>query len=84
MIPWRKIISEAAAAQLCDKKKHTKPSDAWEYVAQCVGRGQDELGDVSASPFKVEKSLSVRGHTYSMLGCGHPHSGNEYISQFIG
>ena len=81
--PWRKNISEAAAVKLHDKKKQSKPSDAWEYVAQCAGWGQDELEDVSASPFKVEKLLSVRGHAYSMMGCGHPHSWHEYISQFI-
>ena len=55
--PWRKIISEAATVKLHDKKKQSKPSDAWEYVAQCAGWGQDELEDVSASPFKVEKLL---------------------------
>ena len=81
--PWRKIISEAAAVKLHDKKKQSKPSDAWEYVAQWARWGQDELEDVSASPFKVEKLLSVQGHACSMLGCGHPHSWHEYISQFI-
>ena len=46
--PWRKIISEAAAVKLHDKKKQSKPSDALEYVAQCAGCGHDELEDVSA------------------------------------
>ena len=82
--PWRKIISETAAVKLYDKKKYSKPTDAWEYVAQCAGWGQDELEEVSASPFKVEKLLYVRGHAYGMLGCGHPHSWHEYIAQFIG
>ena len=38
-IPWRKILSEAAAVKLLDKKKYAKPSDAWEYVAQRAPAG---------------------------------------------
>ena len=43
------------------------------------GGAQDELEEVGASPFKVEKLLYVRGHAYSMLGCGHPHFWHEYF-----
>ena len=57
-----------------EKKKSSKPQDAWEYLAMSSDWEAEEVDDVGASPFRVEKLSGVRANAYSLCGCGHPYS----------